>query len=152
MISLSPQLTMWYHLINDIIIFTAGDCRLHLCSWLFRLYKKLVLSKKIVKFGCILAEILLDIHNPRFWRDCPDTAFPQGSHAERSFSAKSSPFQLSLDFLNREWYRLQHVEKWQEIMELLVGIQTFTSRTRVSAATLDLSLPVCIHSTTVKIG
>jgi hypothetical protein len=35
---------------------------------------------------------------------------PQVSHTESSFSTKTQPFQLILDFLNREWYWLQHIE------------------------------------------
>jgi hypothetical protein len=40
----------------------------------------------------------------------------QGSHTESSFSTKTQPFQLLLDFLDREWYWLQHIEKSQEFM------------------------------------
>ena len=50
-----------------------------------------------------------------------------GSHVESLFSAKTSPFRLSLDFLNREWYGLQHIEKWQEFMQPLAGIQKSSS-------------------------
>ena len=58
-------------------------------------------------------------------------AWKSGSHVESSFSAKTSPFQLSLHFLKREWYGLQHIEKLQEFMQPLAGIQTFSWRTRV---------------------
>ncbi len=51
----------------------------------------------------------------------------QGSHSESSFSAKTLPFQLSLDFFNREWYRLQHIEKLQESIKPLAGIQKLNS-------------------------
>jgi hypothetical protein len=64
---------------------------------------------------------------------------PQKSHTESSFSAKSQPFELNLDFLNREGYQLQnlnregyqlqHIEKWQEFIQPLAGIQKFSSRT-----------------------
>ena len=53
------------------------------------------------------------------------------SHSESSFSAKTWQFELSSNFLNRELHRLQHIEKWQEFMQLLAGIQKFTLRTRV---------------------
>ncbi len=35
------------------------------------------------------------------------------SCSKSSFSAKAQQFELSLDFLDREWYRLQHIKKWQ---------------------------------------
>jgi hypothetical protein len=52
------------------------------------------------------------------------------SHIQSSFSAKTKPFDLSKDFLNREWHQVQYIEKWGEFMQLLAGIQKFTSRTR----------------------
>ena len=36
-----------------------------------------------------------------------------------------------LKFLKREWYQLQHIQRWQEFLQWLAGIQKFNSRTRV---------------------
>jgi hypothetical protein len=52
--------------------------------------------------------------------------FPQSSHTQGSFSAKTWPFELSKNFLNIELHQLQYIEKWQEFMQLLAGIQKFT--------------------------
>ena len=150
----SVQVTKGWYLLHDDYLFVQGVCKvsdgfvfwitqpnfnrlswnlvsLFLGSWDF--FKKKHLLNSVLE---LLAEIGLCKDNHRFLLySCMGTGRTRisshGSHTESSSSTKTSPFQLSLAFLNREGYRPQRIEIQKEFIQLFAGIQKFTSRTRV---------------------